>query len=235
MDKTGYVESWRAEYRRLWTAVSDVDLSRPVPSCPEWSVRDLVAHIEMVMDRYVLRLRSPRPPESQGPPSDASDPRPGMERAAIDLAAALTRHDVEDVAWSWSPLPDTAWFWFRRAACEIAIHRWDAQTVEGTPEPIDRPLALAGVAEVIDSFLPAGRLMFPQAANGRIRVSVVDSAAEWLIGWDQGRYTMTACGEPDVTIVGSASDLLLASWGRLPMATMDSNGKVDLLNALRIR
>ncbi|MFD0557855.1 uncharacterized protein (TIGR03083 family) [Stackebrandtia endophytica] len=235
MDKIGYLEWWRTEYRRLWTAVSDVDLSRPVPSCPEWNVRDLVAHLEMVMDRYVLRLRSPLPPEGQSPPSDAADPRPGLERAAAELAAALIRHDVGDVAWSWSPLPDTAWFWFRRAACEIAIHRWDAQKVEGTPEPVDRPLALAGVAEVFDSFLPAGRLMFPQAANGRIRVSVVDSAAEWLIGWDQGQYAMDAGGEPDVTVGGSASDLFLAFWGRIPMTTVDPIERLDLLNALRIR
>ena len=42
-------------------------------------------------------------------------------------------------------------------AHETAVHRWDAQLATGLAEPLESKLAGDTVAEVLDTFLPAGR------------------------------------------------------------------------------
>jgi len=237
MDKLEYRESWLTEYQRLWASVADGDLSRPVPSCPEWRLRDLIAHVELGMDRYALRLRSPSPPGRQDSASEVPDPRPGLERAAAGRAAALTSHELDDVAWNWSPLPNTARFWFRRAGCELAIHRWDAQTVGGGMEPIDRRLAVEGITEVLDSFLPVGRRVPGEKRTGRIRMTAVDAEVDWAVTWDNGQYSMGngAEGSVDAEISGTASDIFLALWGRIPPTTLDLQDDSGLVDTLRAK
>ncbi len=48
METSEAVNEWRAAWTRVWSLVDDLDperAGRTVPACPDWTVRDLVAHM----------------------------------------------------------------------------------------------------------------------------------------------------------------------------------------------
>ena len=189
----------------------------PVPSCPEWTLGDLVWHlasVQWVWAEVVKRLALEREPIGQ--PED----RPDEELAAWfdDVSAGLlealrsTEPDVR--VWSWAGgQQDVAWV-ARRQAHEAAVHRWDAQGALGSPDPIASDLAVDGIAEFFDWMLTS------EDANGfegvaRVRLAPTDADAARTIEVTDGRIDPTAGTEPDVTVAGTASDLLLLLWRRV--------------------
>src|ERR1700759_3581335 len=112
MDSALLLECLTADVARL-RAVAVRDLSAPVPTCPGWTVEDLVRHVaDGYLNVVVPRLRLPE----QTPPLDlaALEPRAALEygyTAMPDQFAAHAPHDhVEPVT------PNTARFWIRRMA-----------------------------------------------------------------------------------------------------------------------
>lgn len=242
MDKSEYTAAWQREFESLWSAVVSADLDTEVPSCPDWILRDLVAHTDVVARRYVQRIASPEPPSSQLQPSEAPDPRPALAESAASLTTALSTAELEDVAWNWAPLADTARFWFRRAACEAAIHRWDAQVAVAAAEPVPAELAKEGIDEVLDAFLPAGRRASEDEVTGLVHLLASDIDTEWFIRWGGRRYVLVSADDEDLPgqpvqarAVGSASDVYLALWGRVPFSIVDCEGDPELLEALRAK
>jgi uncharacterized protein (TIGR03083 family) len=131
--------------------------------------------------------------------------------------------------WTWTS-DQTARFWARRQAQELAIHRWDAQTAAGEPRPIDRALAVDGIQEVFD-ILPERPGVAPiRGAGETIHLHCTDGDGEWLIrlGAD-GIVVTNEHAKGDVAARGTASDLMLLVWGRIPPAGVDVFGDAALL------
>src|SRR5690606_14849756 len=117
-------------------------LDATVPSCPGWTVADLVRHLGAVY-RWV------RSHASRGVTSRPEQPRPVADDDVPTGPAALTwwdgeyaalstvldKLDPEMPAWNWAPQPKKVGFWHRRMAHETAVHRWDAQMATGLAEP----------------------------------------------------------------------------------------------------
>ncbi|GAA4915557.1 uncharacterized protein (TIGR03083 family) [Stackebrandtia albiflava] len=243
MEKSEYIAHWRSNLEALHAAVVPADLDVPVPSCPEWTLRELVAHMDTVCRRYALRITSAEPPQEQ--PSDATDdpdPRPALVESGRILTEALTAADPDTPAWNWAPQPDEARFWLRRAACEAAIHRWDAQMAVGATEPVAAAVAVEGVSEVLDSFIPADRRASREEVAGLLHLFASDVEEEWYVRWRDAKYTLVSPDDVDLPgqpvqarAVGPASDLFLALWGRVPFNVLDCEGDPELLEAIRAR
>ena len=62
MDFRGYLDHIRAD-GDLIAAVAPRGLDRPVPACPPWDVREVVAHLATVYDHKVMAMRLGRQPE----------------------------------------------------------------------------------------------------------------------------------------------------------------------------
>ena len=66
-------------------------------------------------------------------------------------------------------------------AHEVAVHRWDAQTAVGAPQPIDRELAVDGIQEAFD-IMPARLAANPPSGAGEtIHLHCTDGEGEWLL------------------------------------------------------
>ncbi|GGK29749.1 hypothetical protein GCM10010124_23090 [Pilimelia terevasa] len=229
-------------------AVAQARADAPVPSCPGWTVESLTAHlggayswIRGHVDRGVIAAPEPVAAHAVEIPPWPRTAQWCAERHDL-LLATLEHLDPGMPAWNWAPQTKTAAFWFRRAAHEAAVHRWDAQAAVGTPTPIEAKLAADGVTEVLDTWLPAGRRFAPQPRTGVVRLSATDLETEWYV---RLRDENVALLDTDTLLdddeahhetahaVGTASDLQLALWGRIPFDALARAGDPALLTALR--
>lgn len=103
-------------------------------------------------------------------------------------------------------------------AHEVAVHRWDVSHALGAPEPIEADLAADGVDEALHVFLPYSLARGPvDGLAGTFSVQAADTGDAWF-----GRLLPDAsdvvrgvpASLPDARLHGTASDLLLALWGR---------------------
>lgn len=118
-------------------------------------------------------------------------------------------------------------------ARETAVHRWDAQRAHGEPQPIDAELAADGIDEVCDVMLVAFRRWAEHHAAGRgetYHFHRTDGPGEWLLRFEADDVVMTcAHAKGAVAVRGSASDLLLFLWQRIPTERVEVLGDAALL------
>ncbi|MFF4006965.1 maleylpyruvate isomerase family mycothiol-dependent enzyme [Streptomyces sp. NPDC001717] len=230
----------------------------PVPSCPGWSVADLVGHLGSVQ-RYlthVLRERHMEPPDPANPAlyalpedpavraawprHDATPHRGPVPEELFDWSAAASRQLADalrelgpDVpVWSWSA-ERTSGFWLRVQTIEQAVHRWDAEAVTGTPTPFDPTFATDAVAQTFEVMVPARRGWKPAPAGRgeRYRFRRTDGPESWTLEFNRAgvRLEPDGAGPVGVEAAGTASDLTLFLWQRLPATGLDVTGDDALL------
>jgi uncharacterized protein (TIGR03083 family) len=243
--KDFWLAALRAEGPALHAAAERAGADAPVPSCPGWTIADLVEHVDAVL--HFVRVLAPRG-VTERPERQEKPPRPpwpdalaGLQREIAATIETLDALDPELPAWNWAPQAKKAGFWPRRMAHELAVHRWDAQMAGGLAEPVETKLAADGVNEVLDSWLPAGRRKGPTDLHGVVHLVATDASYEWFVRLrgegvallDTGTILDTDDHHAKVNATGTASDLLLALWGRVDTDVLDVTGDAHLLAALR--
>jgi uncharacterized protein (TIGR03083 family) len=206
-----------AQARQLADSVRDADPATRVPTCPEWTLDDLVNHIRGVLG-MVGGVIAPAPDaDLTGTAAWFAD----TMRAAGPDASATVFGLTQPVA-----------FWARRAAHDIAIHRADAALAVGAPYSLAPDLAADGIDELLD--------LLPQLSDvpvgGSLHLHATDTDAgtdaEWLIerrpdgvAWrhDHGKAT--------VALRGPLTDLLLVFYRRLPSDRVEVLGDAAALDA----
>jgi uncharacterized protein (TIGR03083 family) len=244
-NKEFWLAGLRADGAAFRAAVGQEDtLGLPVPSCPGWTVEDLVHHlggVYLFVTSFASRgvTSAPERPDRGVPPG--VDALAWWDERYANLVTLLDGLDPDLPAWNWAPQPKRAEFWHRRMAHETAVHRWDAQMAVGLSEPIEAKLAADGITEVIDSWLPSGRRRGPLDRYGVVALSATDVEEVWdvrLRGEGVALLdTDTLLDDDDhherAVATGTASDLLLALWGRVPFDVLDVAGDESLLESLR--
>ena len=240
-DKSAYVTALRQETRRFRDVVAAADADLAVPSCPEWNLGQLTGHLSLVFQRLGERVTTAAAPENWKRPDTVTISLEEFDAAFERLALVLERLELDDPAWNPAPLPNTARFWFRRAGCETAVHRWDAQMAVGSVEPIDASLATEGIDEAFDAMLPSGRRREKGEFTGLVRLAATDVERDWFVRLRGERLALLDADSVDTEsspvharAAGTASDLMLALWGRVPFGALDTVGSEELLSALRI-
>jgi uncharacterized protein (TIGR03083 family) len=233
MEYTAHIAAIRNEGAAVTEAARSAGIDAAIPACPGWTMADLVSHVGRI-HRWVTDLVVNRPAPPTGnwrglePPPD--DPRIGWFDEGYQLFAdTLASVPAQAQVWTWTS-DQTARFWARRQAQELAIHRWDAQTAIGDPRPIDRTLAVDGIQEVFD-ILPERPGVAPILGAGEtIHLHCTDGDGEWLVrlGTD-GVVVTNEHAKGDVAARGTASDLMLLVWGRIPPERVDVFGDAALL------
>ncbi|MEU9039156.1 maleylpyruvate isomerase family mycothiol-dependent enzyme [Streptomyces sp. NPDC048352] len=233
----------------------------PVPSCPGWSVADLVGHLGSVQ-RYVthhLRERltapcDPTDPQLYALPADpavrAAWPRPDRtphrgpvpqelfdwsQAAARDLASVLRELGPDAPVWTWSAQEEhTSGFWLRMQTIEQAVHRWDAQAALGDPAPFDPDFAADAVAQTFEVMAPARRgwKQAPPGTGERYRFRRTDGPGTWTVEFDGDRVGLAPrdTAPVDVEAAGTAGDLMLFLWQRLPAGRLHVTGDTARLD-----
>jgi uncharacterized protein (TIGR03083 family) len=211
------------------------DLSATVPTCPDWTLAELVRHIGGNLRSVETAVRTGtavedpgrQVPDAAGP--DADDPATldtWLVGAAARFAGTLRAAGPAAAAKVWAFERSTA-FWARRAANDLVIHRADAAgtvhadyTVapELAADAIDELLELVSDPQVAGSSPGLAELRGP---GGSIHLHATDAeagpAAEWLIELGTEGFTWRRGHEKaTVALRGPLTDVLLVFHRRLP-------------------
>jgi uncharacterized protein (TIGR03083 family) len=232
MDATGYVDEVRRSGHRLADATAG-RLGDPVPSCPDWTGRDLVEHVSLVLQFWPAVAAGRAKDFSDYPQLDA----PG-DAELVDWYRAIVDQAVDDLGtadpagecFNWTGSNQTAAWIQRRMANELAVHAWDAANASGSGAPIGTEIAVDGVDEFLEVFVP----LRVEALGGdptTIHLHATDADGEWMI--TAGNQTVgveRAHGKGDVAVRAPASDLVLLLWGRTGADGLETFGDQAVLD-----
>jgi uncharacterized protein (TIGR03083 family) len=151
MEFAEHLAALRLQGELLGAAAAGMDLETRIPTCPEWTMRDLVRHMgdvhrwaaAHVAERRTEPIR--RVDEIAGPLPGDADLLDWFHQGHADLVATLEAADPDVRCWSFLPAPSPLAFWARRQAHETGMHRADAESPSGRITPFDPALAADGV------------------------------------------------------------------------------------------
>ena len=230
-----YVDAIGEEAERLAQAARR-GLELAVPSCPGWSVRDLVDHVSGVYRFWTMQLEA-RHPESRTEVVDPgrSDVLETFDTEVVRLVAALSAAGPASPSWNWSGSDLVAAWVARRMALESAVHRVDGELAIGAPLPVERELAVDGIDERIGLHLVIDAADDPaMTLGGSICLVCSDDVAAWVVELSGGRVRWRrGRGPADVVVVGRASDLFLFTWNRIGLDGLEMTGRRDIAERWR--
>ncbi|WP_425953857.1 maleylpyruvate isomerase N-terminal domain-containing protein [Xylanimonas sp. McL0601] len=245
-DLLGHLDDRSAAFRATVDAAPDIDV--PVPSCPEWTLFDLAAHLGGG-DRYWAELVATGPADA---PSDAAVaartavPAPRDREALVAWLDDSTRLlvDVLQTAgpdrgcWAWYGFqsPHTSASVARHRLQETTVHTYDAQLSWGVEAALPADVALDGVEEFLFSCVSTTSPWPHHPATFDLRTS---SGHGWRleVDGDGARSIRLDAAAPEVSasvgVTGTASDLVLYLYDRLPADALQVTGEAGLLDLLR--
>lgn len=210
----------------------DADPSRPVPTCPGWTLADLKAH---VVGNLITLEAAVRGVEVAGDaPQHVADAGAAFSRT---LRAAGPDHPAEFRGFT---LPTA--FWVRRAMHDLVIHRVDAASALDTDYTIDPQLAVDAVDELFENVAsprpdhaPALDRLHGSAANLHLHATDTDPdlAAEWFIESSSNGLTWRRSHEKAaLALRGPLTDVLTVIYRRRSVdhAQVDVLGSRELLD-----
>ncbi|MDT7744427.1 MAG: hypothetical protein QOE59_3505 [Actinomycetota bacterium] len=222
------------------TAEAAGDLTRPVPTCPDWSLRDLARHLGRVHRRVAATVTSgaERLVRHDDVP-DAEPPRARDEVATWLLAGGAAvvsalRAGGPDrlVAGFLGPTP-VSW-WERRMLHETLVHRYDAEVAVGFAPwaGVTPALAADGIAESLGLLETFGERRADLAGLGEtIHVHATDEpSCEWLVTRARsGVEVAPGHTKADVAVRGPAAGLFAVLTNRRAVAGPDDGlGSVEV-------
>jgi uncharacterized protein (TIGR03083 family) len=237
METQHYLDQFARNSERLGDAATAAGLDAVVPTCPGWTVTDLLQHVirgdtwaRTIVDQGVQGSTERVLPSDTDPSITGDALVKTFRDGAAALLETLTAVDPATPVWTFGAHDRTAAFWQRRRSQETAVHRYDAESAAGTTTPVDAELAVDGIDEFAVVFLPRLADNFGAVGDGTVHVHCTDAEGEWLIAIRDGQATVTReHAKGDVAARGSASDLLLFLWGRVPADSLEVFGDAELL------
>jgi uncharacterized protein (TIGR03083 family) len=222
----------------LGALVDGADLTLRVPTCPDWTLRQLATHVgrvqrwaaEIVATRSARAVAFRDVPDGRMPDDPAE--HAGWLRAGAGRLVSVLGQAGDVPVWAFGRQRPAS-FWARRMTNETAVHGADAQIavsgVQGQPSTPAIPADVA--ADGIDEWLtelsaPGDGQPDPRAAGLAEGESlhvhaadVPDGTGEWLVAHDPAGITVRRVHDKGtVALRGGASDLLLVLLQRLPPA-----------------
>ena len=226
-------------------AASSLDVR--VPTCPEWALFDLVQHLGEGRHKWAAIVAA-------GPadaPAAVSAPVAPREREALlawfaasvrELLDALREAGPDRGCWTWwgdSQSPENSAAVARHQLQQLAVHTYDAQVTVGAPQPLSSEVALDGVDEFLTTCC-AGTEPWPhkpvvvdyhatEGRSWRLRVSDGHTRAAQL---PHGTTADEAPEPADVTAWGTAHELVMFFYGRIPMESLRIEGDRGIFDQL---
>jgi uncharacterized protein (TIGR03083 family) len=229
-----YAAAFLEENRAFSELLHDVDEATPVPTCPGWSLQQLIRHVgrgdrwaaQIVRDR-LDKVLDPRSVEGGKPPPDPADLISWLHGGAQRLVDAVELSGVETPVWTFLG-PRPANWWIRRRLHEVAVHRVDAAIALGSDFMLEPDIAADGITEWLERVAiqaGSGGEALPLEEGNTIHLHATDSLSEpgeWTIGVRDGRISWShEHGKGTVALRGRAGELLLALVRRVQVGDTD--------------
>lgn len=222
-------------------------LDATVPSCPDWTIRELAQHLGQGRRAWAATIDAGPEATGKATVEDLPAELAGRENLLSWLAESsqllidsLRAAGPSRGCWTWwgrSQSPQTCAAVARHQLHEITMHAYDAQLAVGAPQAIPTEVALDGVEEFL-STIGTTTVAWPhQPATVDYLATEGGSWRNWLS--DQGAsLTKPAAPSPagqrpaDTVMRGTASQLMLALYGRIPLDRLEISGNRQLLDQL---
>jgi uncharacterized protein (TIGR03083 family) len=214
-------------------------LDADVPSCPGWTVANVVSHQAMVY-AHKVRVMADNAWPDPWPPAELRG-RPPLEflrDAKDELFHEFARHDVGEQTTTFGD--DTSvMFWVRRMALEVAVHRIDAELAHDAITPIPDDLATDGVDEILTVMLHGDWAEWGAKTEHPVDATVAVEAGglRWRCAASEAVVDVVrGSSEPvQATVAGAPSDVFLWLWGRRGDEAVDLAGDARAARELRLR
>ncbi|MEV5202012.1 maleylpyruvate isomerase family mycothiol-dependent enzyme [Streptomyces sp. NPDC053720] len=224
-----YCDEIIARTSALRATIHGADLGATVPTCPDWTLRDLALHVgrahrwvgEIVRTRATEEVPEERVPEDTPGSDDPAALDAWLAEGAARTVEALRAAGPDEAVWSWAWEGSTG-FWARRMAHETIVHHADAALTARTgyevaPEP---------ASDTIEEWLEI--VAFAQAAGDKEAAELTGAGrsihlhatdvpdAEWLIEFGEDGFTWRRAHEKaTVALRGPLTDVMLVFNRRL--------------------
>lgn len=239
MEIAEHVSALQDEATKLGDAAASAGLDAPVPTCPEWTVNDLVRHVGHVHRWAAAHVRDQRPsPLDSSNEPDVIGPAPS-DIELLDwyadghqaLAKVLAEADPSLECWSFLPAPSPLAFWARRQCHETTIHRADAESAAGAIGAIHPAVAGDGIEELLGGFLARPRQR-DVTEPLTLHLVATDTGQSWTAVLGPDAVVLDPARVPDgpaVTVRAPVSDLDLLLWNRRSAGDVDVSGDRSVL------
>jgi uncharacterized protein (TIGR03083 family) len=240
-----------AAFRAAVASAPDLDVR--VPTCPEWTLFDLVQHLGERRRFWAAAVAAG--PAAAPPAGSATKGAPAAPREREALSAwlaestelmlsALREAGPDRGCWTWwgsSQSPQTCGAVARHQLQEIAVHAYDAQITVGAPQPLPDEAALDGVEEFLftccatPSAWPHEPAVIDfHATEGRSwRLSLSADGARSTRLATPGTAVDEGPDGADASARGTAGELVLFMYDRLPTDCVELDGDRRLFDLLR--
>jgi uncharacterized protein (TIGR03083 family) len=247
-EQIDFMSDLEREVAAMQASVEDADLGAPVPTCPGWTVRDLVTHTGIVHRHKTAVVReelTEGPPELPDGPDE--DVLAWFGQGIDEMLAVFREADIDAPTWTWCEHEHTVEWWVRRMAHETLIHGADAAIAIGEIPKVDETLAADGIEELLVEMMVGAPEWATLTVDGRT-IDIVTPNRNWMLGtvtWsgvsprgnvyenEPAVVFVNSVGEPDVLITGSAAELDLWLWGRGDLSEGAVRGDAPLVDLLR--
>jgi uncharacterized protein (TIGR03083 family) len=181
----GLVEDYAFAAERFAVAVGWSDPRAPVPSCPGWSVYDLVVHLGNVHAWAATIVET-----GQRAAQHNDEPRSSKARSvsewylakAEDLFQVLRQTPSQTPCWNFAAGSGGAGFWKRRQLHETTIHQVDLDLAGGRTTELSPAVAADGVDEVLTVMMPMMvRRGHAVSLHAPLLLTASDTGDRWLV------------------------------------------------------
>ncbi|MFI9787618.1 maleylpyruvate isomerase family mycothiol-dependent enzyme [Kitasatospora sp. NPDC051984] len=234
------IDDRSAAFRAAIAAAPSLDA--PVPSCPGWTLRDLVQHIGEGRRAWAATIAAgPAATTKLAPLGDATAPE-GREALVGWLAEstellldALREAGPGRVCWGWwgkSQTPLTSRAVARRQLHEITVHTWDAQFTIGAAEPLPAEVAVDTVEEFLSTVCTTTEAWPHEPATADYHATEGRSWRNQVSADGAVLVPVPADATGTATAEGPASDMALMLYGRLPLESVKLGGERRVFDQL---
>lgn len=231
-----YFAEFEAETAKLVAAAAEADPGRPLPTCPEWTMVDLIGHVgrghRWATEIIERRATGPVPMIEVEVPDGTDAWSAWLVTGARRLADAVGECGPQAAVWTWTA-DGTAGFWLRRMMHDELVHRFDAEFALGRDGSVAPDLAADGVSDLLVSIATlsppdvtypifAGLCGTGETLHFHATDPGLDGSGEWIarrtpagVVWEHGH------ARADVAVRGPAQQLLLVLNRRITPAAAD--------------
>ncbi|OYN81267.1 maleylpyruvate isomerase family mycothiol-dependent enzyme [Mycolicibacterium sphagni] len=224
MDFTSALIAENAAFADL---LRDADLSIPVPTCPEWTLEQLMRHVgrgdrwcAQIVAEQSMDYIDARTVEGGKPPAGRDNQIDWVLEGPRKLVDAVERTGAETTVWTFIG-PRPAKWWIRRRLHEVLVHRADAAIALGVEYHVEPALAADAITEWLERVVikadeegPAGGdrpLGDGQSLHLHATEPDLGEAGEWTVfGRPDGIAFDHEHGKATAALRGPARSLLLA-------------------------
>ncbi|WP_432849349.1 maleylpyruvate isomerase family mycothiol-dependent enzyme [Amycolatopsis sp. CA-161197] len=232
--------------RRLAESAAVAGPGAAVPTAPEWTVTDLVAHVgqtqNWVAEIIERRITDPTqlPTEMAVLPAEPGEWPAWLAESAQRVASACSDDALGAPVFNAAGDERSgAQFWMSSMLNEAVVHGFDAANAAGRPADVDAGVAAALIGNHLAMLTsPTWTMQRPESAHAvrgtgqTLQWRATDTDGAWFVERrPDGATWQPGTRQADVTVTGPAQSLLMVLTRRLPLSdgeTISVDGDLDL-------